>query len=124
MILSLFVVLIAISLAFILVGLLKPDESSMALVGFVFLFLLSFVVLNSQLEYETGANVTAVYSYGIDGNIIGTSQAITYSQQTFSGSNAHTMGYYMVIVSIVGFVGVLLGLRSAWKAEKQRRSEE
>lgn len=124
MILSLFVVLIAISLAFILVGLVKPDESSMALVGFLFLFLLSFVIMNDQLEYEVGANITNSYSYGSTGLINGTTQSVVYQTNTYSGNNAHTMGYYMAIISVVGFVGVLLGLRSVWKKESKRKAQE
>jgi hypothetical protein len=115
MILPLFVVLIGIALMFIVIGYVKPDESAMALVGFLFLFLLSFVILNNQLEYEVGANVTQTSN---------TTTSINTNYAAYSGSNAHTMGYYMVVVSVVGFVGVLLGLRSAWKKESKRRGEE
>jgi len=124
MIISLFVVLIAISLAFILVGLLKPDESSMALVGFVFLFLLSFVILNEQLEYETGADIINYYSYDLNNTLNGTTQSIVYTTNFYSGSNAHTMGFYMVIISVVGFVGVLLNLRSVWKRESEFKKQQ
>jgi len=124
MILSLFVVLIAISLAFILVGLMKPDESSMALVGFVFLFLLSFIILNGQLEYETGASIVNSYSYDLNYSLNGTTQQVVYNTEYYTGDNAHTMGFYMVIISIVGFVGVLLNLKSVWKRESQRKRNE
>ena len=117
MILSLFLVLIFLSLVFIFVGIIRPDESAMALVGFLFLFILSFVVLNGQLQYETGATVTANYNY-TGGDITSTGQSIVYTYAYFSDSTSHTMGYYMVIISVVGFVGVLLGLRSPWKKER------
>jgi hypothetical protein len=118
MILSLYLVLIFLSLVFIFVGIIKPDESAMALVGFLFLFLLSFVVLNGQLQYETGAIVTANYTY-TGGAITATGQNIVYSYAYFSDTTSHTMGFYMVVISIVGFVGVLLGLRSPWKKESE-----
>ena len=114
MILSLFIVLLVLSLVFIFIGIIKPDESAIALVGFVFLFLLSFIILNGQLQYETGANLT---SYGNNTYIV-------YTHDFYTGTTAHQMGYYMVIISVVGFVGVLLGLRSAWKKEKERRAKE
>lgn len=113
MILALFTVLIAISLAFIVVGLMKQDKHEMALVGFVLLFLLSFVILNGQLQYEIGANLTTS----------GNNTYVVYNNAFYSGSNAHTMGYYMVIISFVGFVGVLFGLTSAWKKESAQKKE-
>ncbi len=124
MILSLYVVLLIISLTFIILGLSKvEDYSYMALVGFVFLFLLSFVILNETLEYQTGANITSTYSYNINGSVNGTSQSVAYNQAVYSGSNAHTMGYYMIIISIVGFTGVLFSLTSVWKKKSKQRKE-
>ena len=121
MILPLFGVLIAISLVFILIGLIKPDESAMALVGFVFLFLLSFVVLNGSLEFQVGNYINTTYGYDASDRVNFTSQAVVDNYQHFSDSNSHTMGYYLVIISVVGFVGVLLGLQSTWKRETERR---
>lgn len=122
MILSLFVVLLILALAFIVVGIIKPDEASMAMVGFVFLFILSMVILNGQLEYETGATVSNSYSYSANYSLNATTQTIVYTTAFYTGTNAHTMGYYMAIISVVGFVGVLLGLKSAWKKESQRKA--
>jgi len=124
MILTLFGVLIAISLVFILIGLIKPDESAMALVGFVFLFLLSFIVLNGSLEYQVGNNINTTYGYDASDRVNFTSQAVIDNYQKFSDSNSHTMGYYLVIISVVGFVGVLFNLRSTWKKESEKRARQ
>ena len=124
MILTLFGVLIAISLVFIVIGLIKPDESAMALVGFLFLFLLSFIVLTSNLEYQVGNYINTTYTYDSTGNVNFTQQTVADHYENFDDSNSHTMGYYMVIISVVGFVGVLLGLKSAWKKESERRENE
>jgi hypothetical protein len=119
MILTLFVVLLSLSLSLIVLGILKPDESGLALVGFLVMFLLSMQILGGSLQYEKGINSTSLYTYDANGSITSTSQTLIYDYANFSDSNSHTIGYYLAVISIVGFVGVMLGLRSAWKRESE-----
>lgn len=110
MILALYGFLVAIAVTLIVIGLMRPTESAQALVGFFFLFLLSFVIMGGTLQYETGANVTTSYVY-TGSDITGTSQNIAYSYNYFSDSNSRNIGIYLAIASAVGFAGVLFSLR-------------
>ena len=114
MILQLYALLVGISLVLIILGLARPSESAQALIGFFFLFLLSLVILNGNLQYETGLNVSYVY----DGNLSISSQQVTYSNTPFSDSNSKSIGYYMAIGSAVGFIGVIFGIKNTnWRDE-------
>lgn len=113
MILGLYAVLVGISLVLIIIGLNKPSESAQALTGFFFLFLLSLVILNGNLEYETGENITYTYN---SGNLTNSMKLYTYD--SFTGSDSKTIGYYMALGSGVGFIGVLFSLANTkWGKE-------
>jgi len=118
MILNLFTVLIGISLILIIIGLVKHTESAQALIGFFFLFLLSFIVMQGNLQYEIGANVTSSYYYDVNGTLSDTTQIINNVYDNFDDATSFKMGLYLTIVSVVGFAGVLLGLRNTnWRQE-------
>lgn len=62
--LILFSVFLGLSLILITIGLYKQQEhSEFCLIGFFFLFLLSFVLMGNNLEYQTGQTVQITYSY-------------------------------------------------------------
>jgi hypothetical protein len=88
------------------------------------MFLLSFTFLNNSLEYEIGANITNIYGYDSTGTLQNNTQFVVYDNAFYSGNNSHTIGYYMAIISFVGFVGVLFGLTSVWKKESARKRKE
>jgi hypothetical protein len=107
MILELFVLFTAIAFVMICLGLVKPDESAQALVGFLFLFLLAFtVILPGNLEYKTGEQTNYTYS---DGNL--TQQDLHYVYSSYNDSNTHAFGYWLSLVSVLGFIFVIMGIR-------------
>jgi len=118
MILSLFVVLIGIALILIIIGLVKHTESAQAIIGFAFLFLLSFIVMGGNLQYEVGVNVTSNYVYDVNGTLIDTNQQIDNIYDNFDDSTSFKMGLYLAVLSVVGFSGTLWGLKNTnWREE-------
>jgi hypothetical protein len=111
MILPLYVFLCLVALVLIIIGLTRPTESAQALIGFAFLFLLSIIMLNGNVEVSMGATTNTSYSYDSLSRVNFTTQAIAYDYQDFSDSNSRQMGYYGVITSVVGFIGVLIAIR-------------
>lgn len=110
MILTLFGVLVFISLVLITLGLIKSTESAQSLIGFFLLFLLALVIINGSLEYETGATIETSYTYsGVE--VASTSQNVTNQYANFDDTTSHRVGYYLAIASSIGFIGVLFGLR-------------
>lgn len=132
MIWQLFALFLSVSFVLIYIGLMKPDETASALIGFVFLFLLSFVVLGNNLEYKSAENIIYVYGDNYDGyhyddyngtlmhgdlNLFHENRTYTYSvyDDTTGIFNTTRFGYFLAIASIVGFVGCLISLRGGWK---------
>lgn len=111
--LTLFVIFIVLSFILIIIGLLKPEHSELSLLGFVFLFLLSLLILNSDIQYQTGEDVNISFSYD-DGNLSISSfeeHRDVYDTFTMDGALAHIIGYWLALISAVGFVGVIIGLK-------------
>lgn len=120
MILPLFILFVALSVVLIVIGLARPTESAQALIGFFFLFLLSFVVLGNNLEYQTGEIRNTTFSYLPNSTTVDfTTEAITPVYTPYNDStglaNTHNFGYYMVIASVIGFIGVLVSLKGGWR---------
>lgn len=111
--LILFSVFLALSLALVALGLFRGQEhTELALVGFVFLFLLAMLIIAGDIQYKTGEQTNTTYTYN--------NSTLTFTQEnkidvygafTASGAFSHTFGYWMAIASIVGFIAVLVGLR-------------
>jgi len=117
MILELFVVLIIISLTLVIIGLARPSESAQALIGFFFLFILGLIVSGGNLQYKVGSNISNTYSYDGSGNLNGTTQVVNDNYESFTGTHSHYIGYYLALVSAVGFAGVLYSLRRSKKID-------
>ena len=114
MILTLFLVFLALALILITLGLFRTEHSELSLIGFVFLFLLSFIILNSNITYKIGTETNMTYSYNLlNGTyyVNATNELNIDKYTNFSDSNTHNFGYWLVIASFIGFLGVLLGLR-------------
>jgi len=128
MILELWLTFVGISLVLIILGFWRSEHSELPLVGFFFLFLLSFVVMGNNLEYETGYSEFYVYGDNYDYyhyddyngttkeddlNLFHLNHTLQYSSynDTTGVFNTHLFGYFMAVVSAVGFAGTLFGLR-------------
>lgn len=112
MILTLFGVLVFISLVLIGIGLIIPTESAQALIGFFLLFLLALVIINGGLEYESGAEISTSYAYSGQ-EVVSSAQNVTQTYSYFNDSTSRNVGYYMAIASAIGFIGVIYSLGRA-----------
>lgn len=120
MILNLFLVFIGISLVLIIVGLTKPSESAQAIIGFLFLFLLSVgVLLPGNLQYPSGMITNTTYTYVNASQINMTSEITTYQYDNFEDEKgASGFGYWLAIASAVGMAGVFYSLKNTnWREE-------
>lgn len=110
MILALFGFLVGISLTLIILGLFRPNESGFALIGFALLFILSILLNGGNVEIETGSNITSTYSYDGGGNINGTAQSIIYDYEYWDDETSHQFGFWLAIVSAIGFIFMLFAI--------------
>lgn len=111
MILTLYIFLVAISLIFVGIGLFRPHDSlGYSLIGFGLLFILSVVMLTGNLEYETGANTNTTYIYDSASRINYSIQDISYDYAYFSDGTSFQMGFWMSILSALGFIFILYNL--------------
>ena len=120
MIWQLYFLMVGLALILIIIGLARPSESSQALIGFTFLFLLSFVILGNNLEYEAGYNTTHTYNYLEDNSTIDFIQETHIKNYDVLDDNTgvfttHRFGYFMAVASAIGFFGVLYSLKGGWK---------
>lgn len=119
MILSLFWAIFIISGGLIALGVIYSKEwAGTAFIGFTFLFLLSYVILTGNLQYETGNTVQSTYSYDGSGMINGTVQEVEYQYESWSDSNSHIVGYSMAILSAIGAFSSLLITLTKWGTKK------
>lgn len=116
----LFCVFIVISFTLIALGLFRTEHTELALIGFVFLFLISLNILNNTIEYKVGTNTSSTFNYTYvpvaNGTLLTSSfESVTdiYDTVTLGGSLSHTLGYWLAVGSIIGFIGVILGLRKS-----------
>jgi hypothetical protein len=92
LIIELFAILVGIGLVMVIVGF-STDTMVYCTVGFLFLFLISFTLINSTLQYQSGSNVTDS----------GTTMSIVNIYSTY-GDNTRTYGIYMAIGSGLGMI--------------------
>lgn len=101
MILEVFGIFVLLSIALIFLGF-HVNVMAYSLIGFLFLFLVSFTLINSSLQYETGATVTDVAGV----------QTVEYQYTTFT-DNSHYYGYYLAVASGIG-MAVTLASGTRW----------
>jgi hypothetical protein len=116
--LILFAVFGVLSLVLIWLGLWRQEHSEMSLIGFGFLFLLAIFLITSNVTYKVGQNVTTQNIYT---NISNTTLASVYETTTdiyapIATSSAFNkqLGYWLAVISVVGFMVVLIGTRRAF----------
>lgn len=104
--------LLSLSLILITLGLFRNEHTELALIGFVFLFLLSFLLINNDIQYRVGYDTNTTYTY-TDGNLSLTEETTrdVYTTSTMGGSLSHSFGYWLAVISIVGFIGMILALK-------------
>ena len=118
---TIFVVFLVLALVLVGFSLYRPEHSELGLIGFVFLFLLSFLVINGTISHTIGTQTNSTFAYSV--NASGTGQTLLTSSTedvvdlsanyTFDGVLAHTIGYWMAIISIVGFITIIIGIRAS-----------
>lgn len=120
MILALFWALFIISLSLIGLGVIYSKEwSGVAIVGFTFLFLLSYTILTGSLAIEKGSNVTSSYVANANGTITASTQQILYIYDDWNDVNSHRIGLFMAIISGIGTFGSVLNtLHANWRGRK------
>lgn len=120
----LWLVFVGIALVLVIIGLIKSTESAQAIIGFLFLFLLSFTVMGNSLEYQTGELTNLSYNYlsdnvTIDYVIENSTYTYTYYDDTTGIFNTHRFGYFMAIASAIGLIGTLASLTINWRKPTQ-----
>ena len=114
--LTLFVILLVLSLFLILLGLYRTEHTEFSLIGFLFLFLLSILILHQDVTYKIGYNTTSNFNYSYVGN----DTVLTSSFETISdiygpldldNTMSHYIGYYLAIASVLGFAAMLYGFK-------------
>jgi len=129
--LILYTIFLGLALLIIAIGLFRPEHTEMALIGFVFLFLLGLNLEAGSITYKTGVNETYTYSCLCCSNgeptgspgictselnnsanlvVTGVEKVDVYDTFTAGGILSHILGYWLMIMSVVGFIGVLVGL--------------
>jgi hypothetical protein len=118
MILELFGFLCALCIGLIIIGIARPNDSALALIGFSLLFLLAvLIIIPKNLEYRTGANINTTIT-STNGSVSAISQEITESYSNYDDGTTVLMGYFVAVASLIGFVGVLLAIpKTKWGEE-------
>lgn len=124
-----FVTFLVLTLMIIAIGLFRPEHTELSIIGFLFLFLLSFTIINGNIEYKTGVNETNEYaclccsngmvtpSPGIcnenNTNLVisKVNKVDIYTTYNPTGLFSHWVGYYLAVASLIGFVGVMIGIK-------------
>lgn len=110
--LVLFLVFLGLSLLLIVIGLFRPEHTEFSLVGFAFLFILSFVFVTGDVQYQVGVNETNTYGL-VNGTYEVTSVQSVDVYETFQsgGLLSHFVGYWLAVMSLAGFVIVIVSAK-------------
>lgn len=112
MILTIWVILLALSLIILAIGKYIQQEP-LLLTGFMFMFLLGLTLMLGFVQYQTGEVKTLAYS-----NSTLINETTTYSYTTYSGEVVmniqmhHVFGLFFSLVSAFGFILTLFTLRA------------
>jgi len=128
MYLSLLIVFLFISFILITLGLAFREHTELSLIGFVLLFVLSFIVIGNDIQYKTGENLTYYCAYangtiqedpncGTNSSLYPAIKTDLYTEWSGDGTFSHTAGYWLAVISVLGFAGVLLAARKPREME-------
>lgn len=115
MILTLFIVMMSLSMIVVLMGYFTGDEPYLP-VGLFFLSLLGLAILNGQVQLVTGETTNTSFSY-TNGTLTGQAETTTITYATWNDTTSHWIGYTLTVLSICGIGLSLFHL-------KNRRAEE
>ncbi len=132
MILSIFLTFLCLSMLLIILGFWNKFDSYLTLIGFAFLFSLSIIIINEDLEYSTGYNELYIYGNNYSDyhwdytgnepnpnsqavNLFHMNNTIIYTE--FEGASAKFFGYWLAVISVVGFALTLMTLKSGTKED-------
>lgn len=124
----LYIALLLISLVLVGLSLYRNEHAELGIVGFTFIFLLSFVMIGGDIQYKVGVNETLSYScLCCDSQMGGTyecpddsnatmmvtaiSRVDVYENFTAGGVLSRTVGYWLAVLGVVGLIGVLVSLK-------------
>lgn len=115
----LYLALLLISLILVALSLYRNDHAELGIVGFTFIFLLSFVMIGGDIQYKVGTNTTYTYDCfdpcetGENSTQIATEVTTdVYDTFTAGGTLSRTVGYWLAVLGVVGLIGVFVSLRS------------
>jgi hypothetical protein len=103
-ILTLFLALLALSVVVILLGYFTDDEPYLT-VGLFFIFLLSFVILTGNLEYQTGTDRSGTFTFiNQSGNLttFGFNETLDVQYQAWDDDTSHGVGWGLAVVTGLG----------------------
>jgi hypothetical protein len=99
---NIWVILVTISFLLILTGyVFNPDTMLYSILGLAFLFTLSIPLMNGQVEYKTGSNITMTETTASVSNI--------YS--SFNDSISTFIGKFLAMLCILGTVMIIINMR-------------
>lgn len=108
MILWLFLTIIALAITAIIIGYFTDDEPYTP-IGLFFLFIAGIILLNGQVEYATGNNITTTYTY-TNNTITSTTTTVTDTLTSFNDTSSHRVGWGLAILSVIGFILNIISL--------------
>ena len=116
--LILFTTFIIISCIFIALGLFRLEHTELSLVGFVFLFLLSMVIIGDNLTYQTGETVTISNTYDLYNDsviLLNSTEVTTFDQSIYQDTSGffttHRFGYLLAVMAAVGTIGSFVSIK-------------
>jgi hypothetical protein len=120
----------------IALGFYRQEFSALGIAGFFFLFILSFVFMQGNIQYKTGSNETNIYACLCcdQGYVIGvpyyegsnngcTNESATlsiikiikldnYETWDAGGVTTHWVGYILAVMSVIGLIGIFVSIGS------------
>jgi len=108
MILTIFVILVVLSFFLVLIGYWQNDMNY-RMVGFLFLFLLSWSLINDNLEYQSTIEKEINNTYTEYNTTVVLDSSTEISTKKYSSYDGTTKyGIYLAIASLLGFVSIFL----------------
>jgi hypothetical protein len=117
MYLVLFIVFFFICLVITGLWIARPDFTALGFAGFFFMFILSFVVMQGDIQYKVGMNETNTYEC-LDLCETGNTTAYlthvekvdVYETWDSGGFLSHWAGYILAVVAVIGIICVFVNM--------------